>query len=102
MSLIDALLLDPYRDPREVWIAVRSDGAAGSGTIDDPFDGGRRAGEVLRATSILDRQTVVCTTLNDHPYNSGTTIALFGVSRLGASVFNRDFSIELHLNSPCK
>lgn len=38
-SLIDALLLDPYRDPREVWIALRSDGAKGSGTQSDPYSG---------------------------------------------------------------
>ena len=35
MSLLDALLPDPYRDPREVWIALRSDGQRGSGTIAD-------------------------------------------------------------------
>ena len=34
MSLIDALLLEPY--PLDVWIAVRSDSAKGSGTENDP------------------------------------------------------------------
>lgn len=38
MSLLDGLLLDPYRDPREVWIAVRTDGVKGSGTQSDPYD----------------------------------------------------------------
>jgi len=28
MALLDSLLLEDYRDPREVWIALRSDGAA--------------------------------------------------------------------------
>ena len=39
MSLIDALLLsrDPY--PFEIWIAVRTDGASGKGTLNDPYDG---------------------------------------------------------------
>ena len=37
MSLIDALLLDPH--PFEVWIAYRTDGVKGSGTLNDPFDG---------------------------------------------------------------
>jgi hypothetical protein len=34
MSLVDALLLDPY--PLHIFIAVRTDGANGSGTINDP------------------------------------------------------------------
>src|SRR5437016_2820419 len=37
MSLLDALLLDPYR--MNVWIAYRTDGVAGSGTQSDPYDG---------------------------------------------------------------
>lgn len=37
MSLLDALLLDPY--PFNIWIAVRTDGMKGTGTASDPFDG---------------------------------------------------------------
>src|SRR6266571_7703247 len=37
MSLLDALLLDP--PPFDVWIALRTDGAKGSGTQSDPYDG---------------------------------------------------------------
>jgi hypothetical protein len=37
MSLLDALLLDPYRI--NVWIAYRTDGVKGSGTQNDPHDG---------------------------------------------------------------
>ena len=37
MSLLDALLLDPY--PLEIWIAYRTDGIKGSGTASDPYDG---------------------------------------------------------------
>ena len=37
MSLLDALLLDPYRT--NVWIAYRTDGVAGTGTQNDPYDG---------------------------------------------------------------
>ncbi len=40
MSLIDALLLEPFRDPRDIWIALRTDGQPGSGTARDPYDGG--------------------------------------------------------------
>ena len=49
MSLIDAMLLEGYREPREVYIALRADGLKGSGTIDDPFDGtNRKLGPTLR------------------------------------------------------
>lgn len=37
MSLLDAFLLDPAEF--EVWIAIRQDGAKGSGTASDPYDG---------------------------------------------------------------
>ena len=41
MGLTDALLLDPY--PFEIWIAQRSDGQKGSGTLNDPYDGSTAA-----------------------------------------------------------
>ena len=41
MSLVDALLLDPY--PFDVWIATRTDGVKGSGTSNDPFIGSTQA-----------------------------------------------------------
>src|SRR5438093_8273663 len=53
MSLLDGLLLDPYRDPREIWIALRADGQAGSGTITDPYDGSRTVGPPLAASLTL-------------------------------------------------
>src|SRR5207302_7733359 len=37
MSLLDALLLDPYRI--NVWITYRTDGVKGTGTQNDPWDG---------------------------------------------------------------
>ena len=47
MSLVDGLLLDPFPHdaqspasfPRNYWIAQRSDGQYGSGTVSDPWDG---------------------------------------------------------------
>src|SRR5882762_151946 len=36
MGLMDALLLDPY--PFEIFLAVRTDGIKGSGTLNDPYD----------------------------------------------------------------
>ena len=49
MSLLDALLLEPYdlsggsTGPGEVWIAMRTDGVKGSGTQTDPWDGSTAA-----------------------------------------------------------
>ncbi len=37
MSLLDSLFLDPA--PFDVWVAVRTDGIKGSGTLNDPYDG---------------------------------------------------------------
>jgi len=37
MPLLDALLLDPCKI--NVWIAYRTEGVAGSGTQNDPYDG---------------------------------------------------------------
>jgi hypothetical protein len=36
MPLVDALFLDPY--PAHKWLAVRSDGIAGTGTLNDPLN----------------------------------------------------------------
>ena len=37
MGLMEALLLEPY--PFECWIAYRTDGLSGDGTISSPWDG---------------------------------------------------------------
>src|SRR5437870_3213838 len=37
MSLLDALLLDPFRI--NIWISYRTDGVKGTGTQNDPWDG---------------------------------------------------------------
>ena len=54
MSLLDALLLEGYRDPRDLWIALRTDGQMGSGTIDDPYDGGTRLGPATAGSLSLE------------------------------------------------
>jgi hypothetical protein len=38
MSLTDAILLESHRDPKDIWIAFRTDGNAGSGTERDPYN----------------------------------------------------------------
>src|SRR5712692_10098047 len=50
MSLPDALLLDP--PAFDVWIVLRTDGAKGSGTQSDPYDGNRLPGSPLPLISL--------------------------------------------------
>ena len=77
---MDAMLLEGYRDPREVYIALRTDGLKGSGTIDDPFDGGVREGAASLNNLLLNRKTfLVLTGGAQHHYVPGqTTIQIAG------------------------
>jgi hypothetical protein len=98
MSLLDALTLEAYRDPRDIWIAIRSDGAAGSGTIEDPFDGSTRPGPLLGASLALDRKDAVFTTEQPHGFSNNQTVAIFGITGAGADEFNKNFAIT-YLNN---
>ena len=57
MSLLDALLLDPYRI--NIWIAYRTDGVAGSGTQNDPYDGSSTATKFDAIMNSLAANTTV-------------------------------------------
>ncbi|MBI1842185.1 MAG: hypothetical protein HYR88_15215 [Verrucomicrobia bacterium] len=77
MSLMDALLLEEYHDPAQVWITQRSDGRAGSATINDPADGGRVTGPAVAGTSVTyDPLIVLVVTQNPHGYSNGDSITL--------------------------
>jgi len=95
MSLVDALLLEPYRDPREVYIALRSDGLKGSGTIDDPFDGGSLddAGRLLTGLTNTDTEATA-TTNGNHGYLNGEVVTISGVGGTGAPQWNGTFVIS--------
>jgi hypothetical protein len=56
MSLLDAFLLDPA--PFNVWIAYRMDGAKGSGTANDPYDGSTAAKFDARMSELPEKTTV--------------------------------------------
>ena len=56
MSLSDALLLDPFKF--HVWLAVRSDGIKGSGTISDPYHCGDASAFDTLMTSFPENTTV--------------------------------------------
>src|SRR5205823_7978072 len=52
MSLSEALLLDPY--PFEIFIAYRTDGVKGSGTLNDPYDGSTQYGNPIEGDISAD------------------------------------------------
>jgi hypothetical protein len=84
MSLLDALLNESYRDPREIYIALRADGQKGSGTIDDPYDGSRRDSPVFAITSLsrggTGDLTATAVTSSNHPFVPGDMVTITGVA----------------------
>ena len=88
MSLMDAMLNEGYRDPRDVYIALRTDGAKGAGTIDDPYDGGTRIGRSLAGSVTLDRRDLILTHGVPHDFDDGWKVELLGA--------NGPFSAFLH------
>jgi hypothetical protein len=90
MSLLSAMLLEAYRDPREVWIALRADGQRGSGTVDDPYNGGLSQGPPVEIDTIEQTQTdpeddpweVEITTVGDHGFLEGDRVTVNGVKRV--------------------
>src|SRR5262245_59402186 len=84
MGLLDAFLLEGYRDPHDVWIALRQDSQRGSGTIDDPYDGGVRNGPNLTGTDLsYDPKEVIIDTNVPHNLTSGQTVTISGVTPSG-------------------
>ena len=93
MSLVDALLLEPYRDPREVYIALRSDGLKGSGTIDDPYDGATRLGPELQASLTFEGRKFVLGTPFAHGLSVNDVVTITNVHGPAAAWFNKKFKV---------
>lgn len=80
MSLFDALLLEEYRDPHVIWIALRKDRVKGSGTLADPFNGSSipyPAISILQLTSVGTLATAV--TSGNHGFADGDQVSISGV-----------------------
>lgn len=78
MSLFDAILLDEYRDPKDVWITQRNDGMAGSGTASDPADAGVKQGAALSISTLsYNIRQVLCVTPLPHGLSNGATISIY-------------------------
>jgi hypothetical protein len=97
MSLLEALLTEGWRDPHEVYISLRADGQKGSGTIDDPYDGGTRPGPPLSATLTCNRFEFVVGTQFNHDITSLTPpkqVTITGAVGPAADWFNGVFTVQ--------
>ena len=101
MSLMDAMLNEGYRDPRDVYIALRTDGVKGSGTIADPFNGNHRVESALAGATVgyNPLEVIVTVDLKEDEalgYSNGTSVELSGAI---GGVFNGTFTVKEVLNS---
>ena len=102
------MLLDPYRDPREVWIAQRTDGQRGSGTIDDPYDGSRRDYAEIGISSLSKGGTggkeATAVTASNHSFATGDMVTINGVGTAQAAdkTYAGTFSVGVLSNTSFK
>jgi len=99
MSLLEALLLDPLR--MNVWIAVRTDSVAGTGTQNDPFDGSTQAkfdaimnALPVAALGITSSGTTATATAINHGFANGNSVLMAGATGTNASNYNGTFTIS--------
>src|SRR5713101_6371264 len=98
MSLSEALLLDPLR--MNIYIAIRTDGVAGTGTQNDPFDGSTQAkfdaimnALPIPAVSITFVTTTATVTAINHGFANGNSVVIAGATGTDASKYNGTFTI---------
>lgn len=90
--MLDTLLLEPY--PVDVWIALRTDGAFGSGTQSDPYDGSTETTFPLAITSLTrNGLEAVAVTSTPHDYVNDDVVTISGVTGGGAACWNGTFLI---------
>ncbi|MBL9171512.1 MAG: hypothetical protein JNN07_27515 [Verrucomicrobiales bacterium] len=106
MSLLQSLLQDPA--PMDVYIALRDDGAMGSGVEADPWNGGLQnsveyslsAGgfSVDKVTSAPS--TIVTVTLTNHPFLTNDIVLIKGIEGGDGELYNGSFIVtKLGANS---
>ena len=101
--LNDALILDPWRDTREVWISARTD-QFGSGTQSDPYSGGKRFTSTLPVVLAWDSASPFAVQVtatppvkqSPHSYAVGDVITLSGSND---PAYNGSFAVESFVNS---
>ena len=91
MSLLDAMLLDPA--PFECFVAYRTDGVAGSGTLNDPFNAATKWATALPITVLTNSGKVALATVPGHTFVNGDMVTIAGVDAEGANEWNGTFAI---------
>jgi len=92
MSLTDALLLDPQK--LDIWIALRTDGAKGSGTESDPYDGSTRATPIISVSNISGSSMTATATASNHGFKNGDRVLIAGATDGDSRYYNGTFSIS--------
>jgi len=81
--LLDAILLDPYKDPNEIWFALN---AHGSGCAADPYYGGvSETSPLVTSFSLVvgtDPRAIIAATVGPHGYEEGDIVVITGTSDL--------------------
>ncbi len=91
-SLVDVLLLEPYRIT--TWIAYRTDSVKGTGTQADPWDGSTKFGAAVSVTNLSNSvQEATATTGSAHGYSNNDVVNIDGVTGAGAAQWNGTFLI---------
>jgi hypothetical protein len=94
MSLTDTLLGEAYA--LDVWIALRTDGAKGSGTENDPYNGAPRYEPALTVTELelagSDHRVATATAAN-HGYSDNDVITISGATGADGKYYNGTFVI---------
>lgn len=97
MILLDTLLLEPYRDPREVWLAIRTDGQAGSGTLDDPFNASTIPYPQISISSLGqvsgDTSAALALMATSHGFKNDDRVTVFGAVGQGSQPYNGTFQV---------
>jgi hypothetical protein len=95
MSLADALLLE--RCPLDVWIALRTDGAKGSGTENDPYNGAPRYETALAVSSLSvpdpAKPREAAANVTAHGYANGAVVTVSGASGADGAFYSGTFVI---------
>jgi hypothetical protein len=92
VSLLDALLLDGYRV--NTWLAWRTDGIKGTGSLNDPLDASTKfAAPVMISGLTRTGLQANVTTTAPHGYDNGDVVTIDGVTGPSAPLWNGTFPI---------
>lgn len=96
MALLDALLQDPV--PFNTWIAVRKDGIAGSGTAQDPLNGGTKRHPPIQISLVLTphpsgREAEATLLSGSGFFKEGDVVEISGVTGPQTEPWNGTFGI---------